>query len=145
MTILWKHDFRITWSVRTHWSWLSVRYRRFHCIVSVKREVIYCPFYGLERCPRFFVQTLTGIVWDLRKCPFYRKWLLLGGVCQWRFHCNSKVSNRFIHCDHAKCRFNTPSAYFLGSSMVALCKNCMHAEEILGTMLKNSTHVHTYM
>ena len=28
----------------------------------------------------FFVQTLTGIVRDLRKCPFYRKCPPLGGV-----------------------------------------------------------------
>ena len=28
----------------------------------------------------FFVQTLTGIIWDLHKCPFYRKCPPLGGV-----------------------------------------------------------------
>ena len=51
--------------------------------MSVERGVIYCPFYGLERCPFsevFFVQALTGIVRDLRKCPFYRKCPPLGGV-----------------------------------------------------------------
>ena len=60
----------------------DVRYRRFHCIVSVKRGGDYCPFYGLERCPfsEVFCTAFKEIFPDRRKCPSYRKCPSLGGV-----------------------------------------------------------------
>ena len=56
---------------------------RYRSIVLVKRGLILPSVLRVREVSvfgSFFVQTWTEIVRDLRKCPFYRKCPLLGGV-----------------------------------------------------------------
>ena len=76
---------------------LSVRYQKVHCIVSCKPGVIFCLFYGLERCP--FQQKLFGTCVSVR----FSAIVCLGRCPLWMFHCNDKAYHNLHFSEHNVC------------------------------------------